>query len=235
MNATLTQQLGYVFRQPQLLQTALTHKSAATGENYQRMEFLGDAVLGAAIALALYERYPYADEGQLTQWRANLVNREFLAALAIVLALPDQIIIHPEYIKLRSNTSVLSDIVEALLAAVFLDGGWDCANQVIRKIFNPHLDQVEKLGLNKDPKTQLQEYLQARKWPLPQYHLVMQTGPQHRPNFVVQAKLPSFHSPQESEIYSSFGEGVSRKDAERQAAIKIIAYLESVDMDLESL
>ena len=238
MHQELYQKLGYDFLQPSWLVEALTHKSAMIAgtknvHDYQRLEFVGDAILGLAIAEALFSRYPTANEGQLTHWRANLVNREFLANVAKRLGLQHHLVVGEDKKKLHENISVLSDIMEAVIAAVYFDGGWEKAQAVVLRLFDKHLDGVAQWGVNKDPKSQLQEDLQARKWPLPTYSLILKTGPQHRPNFIVQAQLPSFHSPDENAIFSALGEGASRKEAERNAAEKVLTYLQSVDMVLE--
>lgn len=235
MNESLYPSLGYRFSDPRWLDEALTHKSAVGDGNnhYQRLEFVGDALLGGIIAESLYRRYPQADEGLLTQWRSSLVNRDFLAEVAKTLGLSEYLRVGAEQQKVRHNINVLADVIEAIVAAVYFDGGFQACQDFVLRHFESSLINIENIGSTKDAKTQLQEYLQARKWPLPEYDLILQTGPQHRPHFVVQANLPSFHSRGESPIYSALGEGDNRKLAERNAAERVLFYLRSVDFELE--
>lgn len=234
----LESKLGYVFKTPELLTQAITHKSAngfvaGANTNYQRLEFVGDAALGLFIAEELYRRYPKADEGFLTQWRANIVNRDYLAKLAQNLSLNQFLITASNQTKVRDNVNVLSDVMEAIIAAIYFDGGWSAVHQTLTQLLDSALNNIHSISELKDSKSQLQEYLQQRKWPLPDYENVIQTGPKHQPTFVVQIKIPSFHSRREKQVYTNFGEGETRKEAERQAAGKALMYLQSYDIILD--
>jgi ribonuclease-3 len=199
---------------------ALTHRSAA-GDNNERLEFVGDALLGFVIAEALWERFPDADEGHLSRLRASLVKKESLAALARRLALSDHLRLGPGELRTggHARDSILADALEAVLAAVYLDQGFAGARQVILAVFREALEATGKAGGLKDPKTRLQEALQARRRPLPEYAVLEVTGSQHAQTFRVRCFLPD-------DGRSAEGEGTSRRRAEQQAAESALALLE---------
>ena len=211
--------LGYGFRKHGLLVQALTHRSAS-GENNERLEFLGDALLGFVIAEALWERFPDADEGRLSRLRASLVKRESLATLARGLNLGACLRLGPGELRSggHARESILADALEAVFAAVYLDADFAAARAVIRSVFAAPLDRVQVAGTSKDPKTRLQEHLQALKRPLPEYQVLQITGSDHTQCFKVRCTLADGAE----EVQ---GEGTSRRRAEQQAAERMLGLL----------
>lgn len=208
----LCRQLGHVFAQPRLLERALTHRSYAPEHN-ERLEFLGDSVLGCVIAKHLYAAYPQLSEGELSRLRSNLVKEETLVTFAEQLKLGG-------YLKLGEGErksggfrrpSILADAMEALFGAVLLDGGFADAEKVVLGLFVPYLEKVDIDTLGKDAKTLLQEYLQGKRIPLPAYTIVATGGLAHEQSFQVECAIPSLK-------ISTRGEGSSRRNAEQQAA-----------------
>src|SRR5512144_212217 len=163
MPAAPSAPVAHPFRNPELLQHALTHRSYGARHN-ERLEFVGDAVLNCAIALALYERYPETDEGDLSRARANLVNRDMLATLARGLDLGSEVRLGEGEQRSggQDRPSILADALEAVFGAVFLDGGFEAAQRAIAVVFADVLRDADPATLGKDPKTRLQEWLQAR-------------------------------------------------------------------------
>ncbi|MDX1454172.1 MAG: ribonuclease III [Gammaproteobacteria bacterium] len=212
----LQRRLGYQFQEPALLERALTHRSAA-GQSYERLEFLGDAVLGMVIAEALFEQGPELGEGDLTRLRASLVKRETLAELARDLALDGEIRLGGGSLKAGDHRrdSILSDVMEAIIGAVCVDGGRDAAAQCIRSIYRHRLANLPDPETLKDPKTRLQQLLQARQLPLPSYEIVESSGPDHKRSFVVECKVPSLER-------SFRAEGSNRRAAEQAAAAQAL-------------
>jgi len=204
--------LGYGFRRPGLLEQALTHRSAGSPHN-ERLEFLGDALLDLIIADALFERFPQADEGQLSRLRSGLVKKESLAAVARELGLGDFLLLGPGESRTGGHTrdSILADALEAILAALYLDGGIEPARELVARLFNPRLDRLGPDQVLKDPKTCLQEYLQARKHPLPEYEILDVSGSPHAQEFRVACRVPAL-------ALETQGQGTSRRDAEQAAA-----------------
>lgn len=211
-SSTLCSQLGHVFAQPKLLQRALTHRSYAPEHN-ERLEFLGDSVLGCVMANYLYNSYPQLSEGELSRLRSNLIKEDTLAALALQLDLGS-------YLKLGEGErksggfrrpSILADAMEALFGAALLDGGFAAAEKVVLGLFVPYLAKVDVQTLGKDAKTLLQEYLQGKHIPLPVYSVVATQGEAHAQSFEVECVIPSLK-------ISTRGEGSSRRNAEQQAA-----------------
>src|SRR5580704_14911724 len=170
MSDELSQTLNYQFQQPKLLKIALTHRSKG-GDHNERLEFLGDAVVNFVIAELLYHQFPKATEGELSRWRATLVNRDTLADLAKEFELGRYLFLGPG--ELRSGgserQSILSCAMEAIIGAVYLDGGFDVARSCIMAWYEPLLQSLSSAASHKDPKTLLQEYLQSRRMPLPIY------------------------------------------------------------------
>jgi ribonuclease-3 len=209
---TLRERLRYDFRRPELLGHALTHRSYGASNN-ERLEFVGDAVLNCVIGVSLYERFPALPEGDLSRMRASLVNQETLARVARGLMLGAEIKVGEG--ELRSGgpdrASILADTMEAVFGAVFLDGGFDAAREVIVDCYGDVLARVDPAVLGKDPKTRLQEWLQARRLPVPEYVVVGTTGEAHAQTFEVECRIPALG-------ITVAGHGTSRRSAEQAAA-----------------
>jgi len=208
----LCTQLGYDFKDPQLLQQALTHRSYSPEHN-ERLEFLGDSILGCVITKHLYASFPQLSEGELSRLRSNLVKEETLVILARQLGLGNHLRLGEGERKSAGfrRPSILADAVEALFGAVFLDGGFAAAEQVVLDLFVPYLEKVDLQTLGKDAKTMLQEYLQGRHIALPTYTVVGTQGAAHEQSFQVECAIPSLK-------ITARGEGSSRRNAEQQAA-----------------
>jgi ribonuclease III len=212
---------GHAFSDPGLLERALTHRSAAAVHN-ERLEFLGDALVGMIVAEALYARWPKAAEGELTRARAELVRESSLAMLARNLELGQRIVLGPGEMKSGGHRrdSILADVFEAVVAAIYLDAGFDACRAVVLPWFAEAIDALpppHKLG--KDAKTRLQEWLQARQLPLPAYTLLAEGGEDHAKSFRVSCALTEPAMIRE-------GEGGSRRAAEQLAAESVLAMLE---------
>lgn len=210
--------LGYHFDDPALLRQALTHRSRG-GRNNERLEFLGDAILGFVVAEALFRQFPRASEGELTRMRARLVRRETLADIARQLEMGPHLNLGVG--ELRSGgadrDSILSDALEALIGAIYLDSGIEAATGVLLRLLEEQLGSVSP-DIVKDPKTRLQELLQKQGLPLPLYEVVRQEGKPHELLFIVECRA--------GEPAAVFrGEGGSRRDAEQQAALQAIEAL----------
>ena len=216
----LAQALGHEFRSPALLQQALTHRST-TAENNERLEFLGDALLDFVIAEALWARFPRASEGHLTRRRATLVKKESLAELARALRLGDYLYLGSGEVRTGGHTreSILADALEAVFAAVYLDQGFAAARRVILACYRGLLEDLVGEEPLKDPKTRLQEWLQADKRPLPLYEVLEIAGSPHEQSFLVRCSLTD--SAQETQ-----GQGRSRRGAEQQAAAQMLEVLD---------
>ena len=215
----LARALDYSFRSSDLMEQALTHRSAA-GLNNERLEYLGDALLDFFVAEALYFRFEEADEGQLSRLRAGMVKKESLAAVARSLNLGDYLRLGAGELRSggHARDSILADATEAVLAAVYLDGGMEAAKRVVLRLFNPKLDEIDPEQALKDPKTRLQEYLQAYKHPLPEYGILEVGGSQHAQRFKVFCRVLAL-------ARESLGTGTSRRRAEQQAARNMLAEL----------
>lgn len=215
----LARALDYSFRSSDLMEQALTHRSAA-GLNNERLEYLGDALLDFFVAEALYFRFEEADEGQLSRLRAGMVKKESLAAVARSLNLGDYLRLGAGELRSggHARDSILADATEAVLAAVYLDGGMEAAKRVVLQLFNPKLDEIDPEQALKDPKTRLQEYLQAYKHPLPEYGILEVGGSQHAQRFKVFCRVLAL-------ARESLGTGTSRRRAEQQAARNMLAEL----------
>ena len=215
----LARALDYSFRSSDLMEQALTHRSAA-GLNNERLEYLGDALLDFFVAEALYFRFEEADEGQLSRLRAGMVKKESLAAVARSLNLGDYLRLGAGELRSggHARDSILADATEAVLAAVYLDGGMEAAKRVVLRLFNPKLNEIDPEQALKDPKTRLQEYLQAYKHPLPEYGILEVGGSQHAQQFKVFCRVLAL-------ARESLGTGTSRRRAEQQAARNMLAEL----------
>ena len=213
----IQQTLGYEFRDVSLLQLAITHPSASgnqskPSDDNQRMEFLGDAILQAVISEALYRLHPEKDEGHLTKARAGLVNGTSLAAKADTLGLEQYLVLgQGQRMEFeRGKESALEDVFEALVAALYLDGGLRAANDFVRRVFEDELANPDSIAVIKNPKGELQEYFQGITGVSPTYELLSTSGPAHAREFevaVLQAGKELGH-----------GFGGSKKEAESQAA-----------------
>jgi ribonuclease-3 len=214
------ERIGYSFQQPDLLQTALTHRSFGSPNN-ERLEFLGDAVLSVVVSEALFRKFPDTDEGSMSRLRASLVNGETLAIIARRLQLGDFLRLGPGELKSGGfrRDSILAGALEAVLGAVYLEGGFEAARRSILAVFEDELQKVSLAGLAKDPKTQLQEYLQARRQPLPDYRVTAVEGRDHEQRFHVECQVVGLDAPVK-------GEGGSRRKAEQDAAAKALRVLQ---------
>ena len=215
----LQKRLGYDFLDPGLLQRALSHRSLGARNN-ERLEFLGDAILGFEVADSLFRQVADADEGQLSRMRAHLVKRETLAAVARELELGDLLRLGAGELRSGGQTrdSILADAVEALIAAVYLDGGIEEARALVRRLLGERLADLPAETRVKDPKTRLQEYLQATGKALPVYEVISINGSQHQQTFRVGCCTGL--------AADTEGEGSSRRRAEQAAAQKMLSQLE---------
>ncbi|WP_058836543.1 ribonuclease III [Luteimonas abyssi] len=211
---------GHRFADPGLLAQALTHRSAGAPHN-ERLEFLGDALLDLIAAEALYQRFPRADEGALTRARAELVRESTLARIARRLDVGPKLMLGPGEMKSGGHRrdSILSDAVEAVIAAIYLDAGFDACRAAVLAWLEPEFEgfRVDKVG--KDAKTRLQEWLQGRQRALPQYSLLAETGDEHARVFRVECRIA------EPALVCE-GEGGSRRAAEQAAAAAVLEQLE---------
>lgn len=204
--------LGYQFNDRGLLKQALTHRSFGTPHN-ERLEFLGDSVLNCAIARLLYDRFSKLAEGDLSRVRANLVNQQSLFEVASTLGLGEHVLLGEGELKSGGfrRPSILADALEAVFGAILLDGGFDAAASVIRTLFGHIVAEMDPSAVAKDPKTRLQEFLQGRRFALPQYSVVGVSGEAHEQQFRVQCAIAELD-------INCFGEGTSRRAAEQDAA-----------------
>ncbi|MEX3932897.1 ribonuclease III [Paraburkholderia phymatum] len=212
----LESRLRYEFRNAELLRQALTHRSHSATHN-ERLEFLGDSVLNCAVAALLFQRFGKLDEGDLSRVRANLVKQQSLYEIAQALNISEGLRLGEG--ELRSGgfrrPSILADTLEAILGAIFLDGGFEAAQTVIKRLYVPILDHIDPRTLGKDAKTLLQEYLQGHKIPLPTYTVVATHGAAHNQQFEVECTVPKL------DVKVS-GSGASRRAAEQAAAKKAL-------------
>lgn len=218
----LQRQLGYEFQRPELLERALTHRSYANeqglGENYERLEFLGDAVLGLATAERLFAERPRKQEGELTRSKGHLVSARVLAELAAELKLGAilRLGVGEERSGGRRKGSLLADALEAVLGAVFHDGGYDEARRVIARLLDRAPAPAGGIE-SRDAKTKLQEFAQSRGWGRPTYHEIDASGPDHEKLFTVECRLDGQSL--------GVGTGRSKKRAEQQAAAGALSQL----------
>jgi ribonuclease III len=215
--------LGYRFTQPRLLTRALTHRSAGVDHN-ERLEFLGDAVLQTAVSALLYEHFAGSDEGDLTRVRAHLVREDSLHRLALTLGLSDVLRLSDGEARGggAQRPSILADALEALIGATFLDGGFAPAQALVQRLFGETIATTEVDSWSKDPKTELQEWLQARKLPVPTYRIVATRGQAHAQTFDLECAVPALG-------LTELGEGKSRRVAEQEAARRMLAALKASD------
>ncbi|OAI18673.1 ribonuclease III [Methylomonas lenta] len=219
----LANKLGLTFNQPQLFKMALTHRSAGA-KNNERLEYLGDSILGFVIAESLYRQFPGAGEGVLSRLRASLVNQTSLAELAREHHIGDYLILGSGELKSGGfrRDSILSDAMEAMMGALLLDQGVDSCREWILSLFTRKFAEIKLDSWNKDPKTRLQELMQARKKELPVYELLSMSGADHAQTFEVKCSVPIT-------IETTIGVGISRKKAEQAAAESMLIHLEDQD------
>jgi ribonuclease-3 len=208
----LQQRLGFRFRDVGLLRQALTHRSHSTPHN-ERLEFLGDGVLNCVIAAELFTRFPGLREGELSRLRASLVRGERLHELANALGFASDLRLGEGELKSGGSQrpSILANVVEALIGAMYLDAGYDTTRAVVRRLYEPLLEALDERGTAKDPKTQLQEWLQSRKYALPQYSVIATRGAAHDQRFEVECLIRELD-------LRTVGSGTSRRLAEQAAA-----------------
>jgi ribonuclease III len=219
----LQQRLGYQFVQPQLLRRALTHRSFGSEHN-ERLEFLGDAVLSLAISKLLYERLADSDEGDLTRVRAHLVREDSLHRAALALGLPEVLRLSEGEARGGGalRPSILADALEAVIGGVFLEGGYEQAHAVVARLFGEVIQTTEADNWAKDAKTELQEWLQARRVAVPAYRITATRGQAHAQIFEVECAVPSLK-------LIEHGEGRSRRVAEQEAARRMLETLKASD------
>ena len=212
--------IAYVFRDPALRERALSHRSVGARNN-ERLEFFGDALVNLFVAEMLYERFPKADEGELTRLRARLVNEPALAGIARDLELGDQLKLGPGELKSGGfrRDSILADAFEALIAAIYLDGGWQACREGTRDLFDSRIADAAGAE-DKDAKTRLQELLQGRGLPLPIYELVTSSGADHAKIFDVACVVAALD-------VRVHGRGASRRAAEQAAATAALVQVQA--------
>ncbi|MBK1688201.1 ribonuclease III [Rubrivivax gelatinosus] len=219
----LQQRLGHRFERTGLLTRALTHRSWGADHN-ERLEFLGDSVLNCTVSALLYERFSGSDEGDLTRVRAHLVREDSLHRVALTLGLPE--VLRMSEGEMRGGgaqrPSILADAVEALIGAIFLDGGYEPALAAVRRLFGEVIAATEADAWSKDAKTELQEWLQARRLPVPAYRIVATRGEKHAQTFEVECAVATLG-------LAERGEGRSRRTAEQEAARRLLEGLKADD------
>ncbi len=215
--------ISYQFERPELLAEALTHRSRGS-HNYERLEFLGDSILNFVVASRLYEVRPEDPEGHLSRLRSRVVRGETLARVARELKLNEYLLMGEGELKSGGylRDSVLGDALEAILGAIYLDGGFDACEKVIREVFDPVIDELPDAETLKDSKTRLQEWLQARGRPLPVYELISESGADHAKEFLVRCQLPDTGEQEQAR-------GNSRRKAEQEAAGRVLTELGEIN------
>lgn len=218
---SLAKRIGYPFRDAKLLAQALTHRSFSASNN-ERLEFLGDGVLNCIIAHQLFKRFPKLPEGDLSRLRAQLVKESSLAEIATELNIGDALKLGEGELKSAGwrRPSILADAVEAIIGAAFLDGGFAEAEKLVLKLYDEKLATIDPRIVDKDPKSQLQEYLQGKKIDLPDYQVIQIEGEAHAQTFKVECVVEKFN-------IRTQGEGASRRAAEQQAAQLALAQIKS--------
>jgi ribonuclease-3 len=217
------QRTGYRFNDASLLTRALTHRSYGSDHN-ERLEFLGDAVLSLVISSLLFERFAGSDEGDLTRVRAHLVREDSLHRMALQLGLPDLVRLGEGEARGggAQRASILADALEALIGATFQDGGFEAARGLVQSLFGEIIETTDLASWSKDAKTELQEWLQARRLPVPSYRISATRGQAHAQTFEVECSVPALSLTQQ-------GEGRSRRLAEQEAARRMLDSLRDSD------
>lgn len=219
----LQQRLGHRFAEPELLSRAVTHRSFGADHN-ERLEFLGDAVLSLAISALLFERFGGSDEGDLTRVRAHLVREDTLHRVAVVVGLPEVLRLSEGEARGggAQRPSILADALEAIIGATFLDGGFEPARALVQRLFGEVIATTDIDSWTKDAKTELQEWLQARRLPVPSYRIASTRGQAHAQTFEVECAVPALN-------LTETGEGRSRRVAEQEAARRMLVALKASD------
>jgi ribonuclease-3 len=219
----LQQRIGHRFSDARLLNRALTHRSSGADHN-ERLEFLGDAVLSLVISSLLFERFAGSDEGDLTRVRAHLVREDSLHRMALQLGLPDLLRLGEGEARGggAQRASILADALEALIGATFQDGGFEAARGLVQRLFGEIIETTDLASWSKDAKTELQEWLQARRLQVPSYRIVATRGQAHAQTFEVECSVPALN------LVES-GEGRSRRAAEQEAARRMLDSLKASD------
>lgn len=217
--SNLYRTLQYEFGSSELLITALTHRSFGA-DNNERLEFLGDSILNFTIAEALFEKFPKASEGDLSRLRAALVKGDTLAEIALEMKLGEYLRLGEGELKSGGfrRPSILADAVEAIIGAIYLDASMDTAKEAVLNWYRQRLGDITLVGSEKDPKTLLQEWLQARKQPLPEYTVIQIAGESHNQLFTIQCHVRSLAEP-------TTASASSRKSAEKEAATLMLQLL----------
>jgi len=218
---TLADKIGYQFTDHSFLDCALTHRSA-NRNHYERMEFLGDSILNFIISSELYNKFPDATEGELSRLRAHLVKGDSLSELAVALGLSDYLRLGSGELKSGGfrRKSILADVIESIIGGIYLDGGIEPARVFILKLFDQKLASIDASKNLKDPKTRLQEFMQARGLPLPEYEIVSTAGKAHNQTFSVTCQVSLL-----DELTTATGN--SRRKAEQAAAKEVLHKLEA--------
>ncbi len=219
----LQQRLGHRFADGSLLSRAVTHRSFGADHN-ERLEFLGDAVLSLAISALLFERFGGSDEGDLTRVRAHLVREDTLHRVALVVGLPEVLRLGEGEARGggANRPSILADALEAIIGATFLDGGFEPARILVQRLFGEVIATTDIDSWAKDAKTELQEWLQARRLPVPTYRILSTRGQAHAQTFEVECAVPALS-------LAETGEGRSRRVAEQEAARRMLVALKDSD------
>jgi len=224
--ALVEMRLGHQFRERALFERALTHRSFGADHN-ERLEFLGDAVLNLAVSRLLYDRFSGSDEGDLTRVRAHLVREESLHRVALAIGLPEALRLSEGEARGggASRPSILADAVEALIGAVSIDGGYEAAQSLVARLFGETIASTSVDNWRKDPKTELQEWLQARHVPVPSYRIVATHGQAHAQTFEVECEVPS-------RDWHAKGAGRSRRQAEQASAQALLDRIKASEIGL---
>jgi ribonuclease III len=219
----LQNRLGYRFTQPELLTRAVTHRSFGADHN-ERLEFLGDVVLSLAISDLLFERFAGSDEGDLTRVRAHLVREDTLHKVAVLIGLPEVLRLSEGEARGggAQRPSILADALEAVIGATYRDGGFEAAQALVQRLFGEVIATTDLDSWSKDAKTELQEWLQARRLPVPAYRIVNTRGQAHAQTFEVECAVPALG-------LTETGEGRSRRAAEQEAARGMLVALKAND------
>lgn len=217
---SLMRRMDHQFADSRLLTIALTHRSKGA-DNYERLEFLGDSILGFVVAEWLYHRFPELAEGKLSRMRASLVRKETLAKVARDLQLSQFLILGEGEMKSGgfNRDSILADGVESLIGALYLDAGFDAAREFVNQQFGPHFEAISSVGSFKDAKSRLQEKMQKKGWALPVYQIVDVGGEPHQQKFTVRCELLDLDM-------QHVTTAMSRRTAEQQAAAALLEQLE---------
>jgi ribonuclease III len=225
--AALQRRIGHVFTDPDLLTQALTHRSFGADHN-ERLEFLGDAVLNLAVSNLLFDEFHSSPEGDLTRIRAHLVRQDMLHRLALSLRLPEVLRMSDGEARGggAQRPSLLADAMEAVIGAIYRDAGFQAADALVRRLFEPLVSETASQAWAKDAKTQLQEWLQGRRLSVPDYRIEATKGRAHEQTFVVVCSVAT--RPDTDQRVQARGEGRSRRAAEQEAARLVLELLSAI-------